>query len=81
MVKLTTNFVQETCKDLLMVVKKAYPEQSWDVVFLHRTVSDFLCDDGIRLVIEQQSPDHFRNMDFLVELGKLRSVVLLCKDW
>jgi hypothetical protein len=76
MVRLTTGFVQETCKDLLVVTNKT-PGRSWDVEFLHRTVSDFLYDDHIRLTIEQQSPDHFQDADFLDELGKLRLVCLL----
>jgi hypothetical protein len=81
MVKSTADFVQETCKDLLVVVQIGDSEQLWDIEFLHRTVSDFLCDDRVRLVIEKQSPDHFKNADFLVSLGRLRCVGLLSKSW
>lgn len=81
MARLTINFVQETCKDLLLVVRKTNSDQSWDVEFLRRTVSDFLFDDRVRLVIEQQSPDYFEDAGFLIDLGELRSVCLLSKIW
>lgn len=59
MVRVTTSFVQETCKDLLVVVKSGGSHQHYRVEFLHRTVHHYLCDDRVRLVIEQQSPYHF----------------------
>jgi hypothetical protein len=78
MARWTTNYLQETCKDLLVVVEGSASEQSTQrVEFLHRTVFDFLCDDRVRLVIEQHSPDHFNDPKFLADLGKLRCVCLL----
>jgi hypothetical protein len=81
MVKWTTNYLHETCKDLLLVVEKDHEDFYWDVEFLHRTVPDFLRDDRVRLVIEQQSPNHFKDPNFLVNLGKSRSVCLLHMPW
>lgn len=81
MIKLTSKFVHETCNDLLVVVERTDSRLSSDVQFLHRTVFDFLHDSHLRLVIEQQSPDHFKDLDFLVGLGKWRSVGLLSKSW
>ena len=81
MVGLTTKFLQEACKDLLVVVERSSSIRYWEVEFLHRTVFDFLCDDRVRLVIEQQSPRHFENADFLTCLGRLRSVGLLGLNW
>lgn len=81
MIRLTSKFVHETCKDLLVVVERADFRLSADVEFLHRTVYDFLHDSHLRFVIEQQSPDHFKDADFLVGLGKLRCVGLLSKSW
>jgi hypothetical protein len=61
MAKLTTNFVQETCKDLLVVVDRGISSHRWDVEFLHRTVSDFLHEDLVGLAIKQHSPEHFED--------------------
>lgn len=80
MVGVTTNFIQETCKDLLIVVQRHTldeREKNWDVEFLHRTVSDFLCDGRVRLFVKQHSPEHFADAEFPVGLGKLRVVGLL----
>lgn len=82
MVRSTTNFLQETCKDLLVVVKKNYVDTTtWDIEFLHRTVHDFLYNTHVRLLIEQQSPKHFNDASFLDELGRLRCVHLLHITW
>lgn len=81
MVGLTSNFLQETCKDLLVVVKRYHYDTPWNVEFLHRTVSDFLHDTHLRLLIEQQSPKHFHDASFLDELGRLRCVQLLHMTW
>lgn len=77
MVRQTRDFLEETCKELLLLVERfKYPgeqsELSWDVQFLHRTVSDFLRDDRVKLIIEQQAPDLINEDDFLERLGKLR---------
>ena len=84
MVSLTTNFIHETCKDLLVVVERPYASWRtgfWGVEFLHRTVADFLYDDCVRLVIKQQSPEHFDDGDFVIDLGKMRVVGLLSVGW
>ena len=81
MVGFTTNFLQETCKDLLVVINRNHDETTWDVEFLHRTASDFLYDDHVRLLIEQQAPKNFNDASFLDELGRLRCVYLLHMTW
>jgi hypothetical protein len=55
MVRMTTNFIQESCKDLLVVVEEIYTGHDWRVEFLHRTVSDFLYEDRVRLVIKHET--------------------------
>lgn len=76
MVRQTTNFLEETCKDLLVVVPNSESEIKWDVDFFHRTVADFLFDDRVKLILEQQSPDHFSYELFLIDLGKMRCMCL-----
>lgn len=83
MVMQTNEFLEETCKGLLIVVDRRHQssrgrsELEWDVEFLHRTVSDFMRGDGMKLVIEQRSPDHFRDDHFIEKVGKLRCISLL----
>lgn len=81
MVAFTTNFLQETCKDLLILVNRYHDGTTWDVEFLHRTASDFLYDNHVRLLIEQQAPKYFNDPSFLDELGRLRCVYLLHMTW
>ena len=85
MVTFTISFIQVTCKDLLVVVKRDHDENydgtTWDVEFLHRTASDFLYDNHVRLLIEQQAPKHFNDASFLDELERLRCVYLLHITW
>jgi hypothetical protein len=82
MVRQTGDFLEETCKDLLVLVDRRsdesgeYSEFFWDVEFLHRTVADFLYGDRVRLILEQQSPDLFNDESFIVRLGKLRCMYL-----
>ncbi|KAM0715534.1 hypothetical protein Q7P37_009032 [Cladosporium fusiforme] len=92
MVAQTKSFLEESCKDLLVMVEERERSESnplyhhfhsdmrWDVQFLHRTVIDFLRDDGINTLIEEKSPDHFACMDFLTELHKLRAMCLCCEE-
>lgn len=83
MVNQTRDFVEETCKELLVIVDNRTPglysrtEFCWDVQFLHRTVSDFLLNDRVKLTIEHEAPNHFNDEGFLVELRKLRYGCLL----
>lgn len=83
MVVQTNDFLEETCKGLLVTVdcrdrsSRGWSELEWDVEFLHRTVSDFIRGDKMKLLIEQRSPDHFRDDRFVEELGKLRCTSLL----
>lgn len=81
MARMTTNFVQETCKDLLVVVDRGLAGRHWDIGFLHRTVADFLHEDLVGLAIKQRSPEHFEDPEFLIDLAKLRSVGLLSMNW
>lgn len=74
MVRQTRNFIEETCKDLLVVGANLDSGIGGNVNFLHRTVSDFLSDNQVRLIIEQKSPKHFKDESFLIDLGKLRCV-------
>jgi hypothetical protein len=82
MVRQTGDFLEETCKDLLVLVDRRlggpgkYSELVWDVEFLHRTAADFLYGDRVRLILEQQSPDLFNDENFTVRLGKLRCMYL-----
>jgi hypothetical protein len=83
MVRQTGDFLEETCKDLLVLVDRRvnkfeeYSELRWDVEFLHRTVADFLYGDRVRLILEQQSPDLFNDEIFIVRLRKLRCMYLM----
>jgi hypothetical protein len=83
MVRQTGDFLEETCKELLVLVdrrsddSKQYSELFWDVEFLHRTAADFLYGDRVRLILEQQSPDLFNDENFIVRLGKLRCIHLI----
>lgn len=83
MVVQTRDFLEETCKGLLVVVATGRASEYDDIStfrcnieFLHRTVVDFLQDNPLRLCIDQNSPDHFNEDDFIVNLGKLRSIFL-----
>jgi hypothetical protein len=84
MVRQTGDFLEETCKDLLVLVDGRsddsggyYSELVWDVEFLHRTVADFLYGDRVRLILEQQSPDLLNDENFIIRLGKLRCMYLI----
>jgi hypothetical protein len=86
MVRQTGDFLEETCKELLVLVdrrsddSRQYSELFWDVEFLHRTAADFLYGDRVRLILEQQSPDLFNDENFIVRLGKLRCMYLMCES-
>lgn len=86
MVAPTRGFLEESCKDILVMVDKRgrnnsrawYSEMRWDVRFLHRTVADFLRDNPkISSTIHEQSPAHFTDKEFLSDLRKIRYVYLL----
>jgi hypothetical protein len=83
MVRQTGDFLEETCKELLVLVDRRYDDSEeyselvWDVAFLHRTVADFLYGDRVRLILERQSPDLFSDENFIVRLGKLRCMYLM----
>lgn len=47
------------------------------MVFLHRTVVDFLRDNSATLSIEKHAPSHFSDEGFLIELLKLRCIYRL----
>lgn len=91
MVGQTRRFLEEACKDLLVVVDRRRPqspfyrlkfsEMEWDVQFLHRTVADFLGNDPVKSAIERHSPAHFSDESFLVKLHRLRSLHRLREQW
>jgi hypothetical protein len=73
-VRQTKAFLEETCKDLLVIQKHRH---SYDVEFLHRTVFDFLCDNAASLHIEEHAPGHFSDEGFAMDLLKLRCICRL----
>lgn len=75
MIHQTALFLDETCKDLLVV--RACGKSMPGVNFVHRTVFDFLCEKDSRLDLEHNAPAHFSDADFLYELAKLRCICLL----
>jgi hypothetical protein len=86
MVRQTRDFLEETCKELLILVDrrldrpKKYSELDWDVEFLHRTVTDFLYDCRSKLILEQQPADLYDSTSFLDHLNQLRCTHLLSES-
>jgi hypothetical protein len=76
MFKQTAAFLEETCKDLL-VIREQRADGNAEVDFLHRTVFDYLSENMIRLSLEQQAPSHFSGEDFMLNLARLRCICLL----
>jgi hypothetical protein len=80
----TAGYLEETCKDLL-VLNRHEPSADWrhpepersSVEFLHRTVFDFLSDNKWYEVLSQNGPSHFSGEEFLFDLARLRCVCLL----
>lgn len=85
MVAKTRSFLEESCKDLLLMFDRRdhrvdptyYSEMRWDVRFLHRTVTDFLHYGNINSIIQEHSPAHFTGKHFLGDLRKIRCSFLL----
>lgn len=67
----TASYLEETCKDLLVL------RDLGEVDFLHRTVFDFLSGKQVYDVLKQNAPSHFASNDFTFNLAKLRCVCLL----
>jgi hypothetical protein len=77
----TKAFLEETCKDLLVIHKHEQTHnQSYHVGFLHRTVFNFLCDNPVSLPIEKHAPGHFSDEGFATDLLKLRCICRLRED-
>jgi hypothetical protein len=76
MMKQTAAFLEETCKDLL-VLREQRVDGDAEVDFLHRTVFDYLSENMIRLSLEQQAPSHLSENDFMLNLARLRCICLL----
>jgi hypothetical protein len=72
MLSQTASFLEETCKDLLVL-----NQTTRNVDFLHRTVSDFLTDKYTDASLEKEMPAHFSDGDFVLNLAKLRCVCIL----
>jgi hypothetical protein len=68
----TTGYLEETCKDLLVL-----DSNTKSVDFLHRTVFDFLSNNKVHDELEQNAPGHLSAEDFVFNLAKLRCVCLL----
>jgi hypothetical protein len=81
MLKQTIGFLEETCKDLLVLHEVdtglKHINEDIHVQFLHRTVFDYLSQNEIRLRLEQQAPSHFSGQGFLLNLAGLRCICLL----
>jgi hypothetical protein len=71
MLSQTASFLEETCKDLLVL-----NQTTRNVDFLHRTVSDFLTDKHTDASLEEEMPAHFSDGDFVLNLAKLRCVCI-----
>jgi hypothetical protein len=62
----TAGFLDETCKDLLGLNRATE-----SVVFLHRTVFDFLRDNKIYETLDQNAPRHYWDTNFIFNLAQL----------
>jgi hypothetical protein len=71
----TATYLEETCKDLLVLNKS---DETVD--FLHRTVYDFLTDKKTHAALEEDVPDHFLDPDFIDNLAKLRCMFIVRED-
>jgi hypothetical protein len=72
MIGQTASFLEETCKDLLVL-----NQRTKEVDFLHRTVFDFLTDKKADIALEEDAPAHFSDENFLFNLAKLRCICIL----
>jgi hypothetical protein len=72
MLSQTASFLEETCKDLLVLNYRTK-----EVDFLHRTVFDFLTDKKADVTLENDVPAHFSDENFIFELAKLRCICIL----
>ncbi|GAB7335367.1 hypothetical protein MBLNU13_g07750t1 [Cladosporium sp. NU13] len=68
----TVGYLEETCKDLLVVNR-----ETESLGFLHRTVFDFLSDDKLYETLEHNAPSHFSGEDFIFDLARLRCICVL----
>lgn len=81
MLEETRVFLAETCKDLLVFSPEYSVEpRHLNVVFVHRTAFDFLCDNRASFNLQNHTPEHFYEEDFLRDLSKLRDICLLSVD-
>jgi hypothetical protein len=71
----TASYLEETCKDLLVLNK-------WNenVDFIHRTAFDFLTDQETHAALEENVPGHFSDPDFMSNLAKLRCMFIVRQD-
>lgn len=80
MVETTRRFLSQTCRDLLVIVPTLDARETplhASVEFLHRSVFDFLNSHDIKLEIENSSPKHFDDVNFLNELSIMCQLCLL----
>lgn len=88
MVSQTKSFLEESCKDLLVMIDmRRYPyppifysEMRWDVRFIHRTVADFLRDNCVNSLADSGSSNDFADASFRGDLDRLRSMCILSEQ-
>jgi hypothetical protein len=71
----TATYLEETCKDLLVLNKS-----DRNVNFIHRTAFDFLTDKKTHAALEEDVPGHFSDPDFISNLAKLRCMSIIRLD-
>jgi hypothetical protein len=80
-IRQTKAFLEETCKDLLVIHRSRGLHTVITVSFLHRSVCEFLRENSASLQIEHHAPRHFSHTDFIVDLTKLRCICHLREAW
>lgn len=68
----TASFLEETCKDLLVL-----NSSTKKVEFLHRSVFDFLTDKKTHSALEDDVPGHFSGTGFINDLARLRCICII----
>jgi hypothetical protein len=71
----TATYLEETCKDLLVLNKS-----DRNVNFIHRTAFDFLTDKKTHAALEEDVPGHFSDPDFISDFAKLRCIFIIRLD-
>lgn len=84
MLQQTRSFLEQSCKDLLIIVESPAVDHrmgvsslDYNVQYLHRSAYDFLTNGPLKQSIEQGSPLHFREKGFLLKLRAIRAAYRL----